>query len=193
VDDKRQVCRRVLPDAQPRHRHADTTLENTRFVVRRKQNREQVTKKRDFGLLVGSGAHEVMRTAKRRRALAEIARHFFGRRVRAGRDDGEGRGDHQKVFDPVAHLAGEQLLCFFGLFSPGDVEENSEHMPTGDVGVRTLASGGNPVDLIPDRDAEVDLISAHDGARGRERSPDTVPVRRENPTGKILKGNLLRA
>jgi hypothetical protein len=71
-------------------------------------------------------------------------------------------------------------MAFLSLLMSGDVEENPVHDTTDDICIVALAAGRHPPDLLADHDAEVDFVSAYDGARGRKSGFHPVAVRRMN-------------
>ena len=78
------------------------------------------------------------------------------RRLRC--DIGETHGDGQQVFNPMAHLAGEQFIAFFGLLSASDVEKHAEHLPFVQGGIIAQSPRRDPAYLIANHDAEIDLV-----------------------------------
>ena len=57
-------------------------------------------------------------------------------------------------------------MAFLGLLASGYVDENSMHDATDNVGIVSLTPSRYPADLVTKHDAEVNFISADEGARG---------------------------
>ena len=76
----------------------------------------------------------------------------------------------------MAHLACQQLVAFLGLLATGHVEEDAEHDPVDHARIVSLTPSGDPPDLVPDHDPEVDFIGAQNPARRRESGPHPVAI-----------------
>jgi hypothetical protein len=81
-------------------------------------------------------------------------------------------------------------MAFLGLLASGDVDENSVHDATDDVRVVSLTAGRYPADLVTDHDAEVDFISADDGARRSKRGLYPITIRRMDVRGEVIERHI---
>jgi hypothetical protein len=59
----------------------------------------------------------------------------------------------------MAHFASQELTAFFGLLSPGHIDEDSKHDPVDHAYIITLATGGDPPHLVAKQNAEVYLVA----------------------------------
>ncbi len=84
----------------------------------------------------------------------------------------------QQVLYPMAHLPREQLIGFLGLLALGDIKENSEHDPAGDVCIVTLAPCGYPSYVASGQNPKINFVGADHCARGGECRPDPLQIGR---------------
>ncbi len=89
----------------------------------------------------------------------------------------------------MAHLARKQLVAFLSLFATRYIQEDPKHGSALDVSVITLSARRNPSDRVANDDAEVYFVSADEGARGGERSPNPIAVGGMNLCGQVFEGD----
>jgi hypothetical protein len=82
----------------------------------------------------------------------------------------------QQILDAMAHFTGKQLIAFFGLFTAGYVDKNSEHDPIDDAFVTALPTRGNPAHLFSHQNPEIDFVSTLDCPGCGERRLHAIPI-----------------
>jgi hypothetical protein len=92
----------------------------------------------------------------------------------------------------MTHLTRQQLVSFFGLLAPGDVEENARHPTVVQSLVIAKTARRDPADRLAQQDPEVDFVGANNSPCRCECSAHPVSIRRVNARGQVFKGDFAR-